>query len=139
MFGTVKLTKHVDIDLCKYSGYSIGFDRKGFFSIGDEVGRNVISSGVDMSLSSHIDNKNKDILILGKGPTQALEHTLAAEKLYSINFTKQNTKFCITIEQTVYLFVNNNLSGLFRGLLWGVCVGGGGEGGGMGGIKSPPI
>ena len=117
MFGTVKLTKHVDIDLCKYSGYSIGFDRKGFFSIGDEVGRNVISSVVDMSSSSHIDNKNKDILILGKGPTQGLEHTLAAEKLYSINFTKQNTKFCITMKQTVYLFVNNNLSGLFRGSL----------------------
>ena len=119
MLGTVKLTKHVDIDLCKYSGYSIGFDRKGFFSIGDEVGRNVISSGVDMSSSSLIDNKNKDILILGKGPTQGLEHTLAAEKLYSINFTKQNTKFCIKMKQTVYLFVNNNLSGLFRGSLWG--------------------
>ena len=94
-----------------------------------------------MSSSSHIDNKNKDILILGKGPTQGLEHTLAAEKLYSINFTKQNTKFCITMEQTVYLFVNNNLSGLFRGSWWGVCVWGGegGERGGRGGIKSPPI
>ena len=33
LFGAVKLTKHVDIDLCKYSGYGIGFDRKGFFSI----------------------------------------------------------------------------------------------------------
>ena len=72
MFGTVKLTKHVDIDLCKYSGYSIGFDRKGFFSIGDEVGRNVIIFGVEMSLSSHIGDKEKDILILGKGPTQGL-------------------------------------------------------------------
>ena len=26
----VKLTKHVDVDLYKYSGYSIGFDREGF-------------------------------------------------------------------------------------------------------------
>ena len=32
-----------------------------------------------MSSSPHIDNK-KDILILGKGPTQGLEHTLTAEK-----------------------------------------------------------
>ena len=31
LFGAVKLTKHVDVDLYKYFGYSIGFDRKGFF------------------------------------------------------------------------------------------------------------
>ena len=29
LFGAVKLTKHVDVDLYKYSGYGIGFDRKG--------------------------------------------------------------------------------------------------------------
>ena len=31
LFGAVKLTKHVDADLYKYSGYGIGFDRRGFF------------------------------------------------------------------------------------------------------------
>ena len=41
-----------------------------------------------MSSSSHIDNKKKGILILGKGPTQGLEHTLTAEKLYSILLKK---------------------------------------------------
>ena len=40
-----------------------------------------------MSFSAHIDNKKKDILVLGKGPTQGLENTLTAEKMYSINFT----------------------------------------------------
>ena len=34
-----------------------------------------------MSLSAHIDNEKKDILVLGKGPTRGLEHTLAAEKI----------------------------------------------------------
>ena len=44
-----------------------------------------------MSSSPHIDNTKKDILILGKGPTQVLEHTLIAETLYSINtVTKRN-------------------------------------------------
>ena len=44
--------------------------------------------GVDMSSSVHVDNKKKDILILGKGPTQGLgEHLLTVEKMYSINFT----------------------------------------------------
>ena len=62
-----------------------------------------------MSSSSRIDNKLKDILILGKSPTQGLEHTLAAEKLYSINFTKENTKFCLSLHYNGanrYLFVN---------------------------------
>ena len=62
-----------------------------------------------MSSSIKIDNKKKDILILDKGPTQGLEHTLSAEKMYSINFTENNKKFClnciITAENS-YLFVN---------------------------------
>ena len=45
-----------------------------------------------MSSSSKIDNRKKDILILGDGPTQALESTLSAEKRYSINFTKKKYK-----------------------------------------------
>ena len=40
-----------------------------------------------MSSSTHFDNKKKFILVLGKGPTQGSEHTLTAEKMYSINFT----------------------------------------------------
>ena len=59
MFGAVKLTKDVDVDLYKYSGYGIGFDRKGFCSIDDEIGRNVIIFGVDMSSSLFIDNKKR--------------------------------------------------------------------------------
>ena len=47
-----------------------------------------------MSSSAHIDNKKKDILVLGKGPTHGLEHTLTAEKMYSINFTVTKKKFC---------------------------------------------
>ena len=61
LFGAVNLTKHVDADKYKYSGYGIGFDRKGFFSIGDEIGRNVIIFGVDMSSSSFINNNKKKI------------------------------------------------------------------------------
>ena len=38
--------------------------------------------------------KKKDELILGKGSTQGLEHTLTAEKMYFINFTVTKKKFC---------------------------------------------
>ena len=48
-------------------------------------------------MSSHIGNKKKDILVLGKGPTQRLEHTLTAEKMYSINFTVTKKKFCLSL------------------------------------------
>ena len=108
-FGAVKLAKHFGVDLYRYSEYGIGFDRKGSYSIGNKVGRNVIIFGVVMSSSPHIDNKKKYILILGKSPTQGLEHTLNAEKLYSINFTKENTKFCLSLHYNganSYLFVN---------------------------------
>ena len=50
-----------------------------------------------MSSSAHIDNKKKDILVLGKGPTQGLEHTLTAEKIYSINFTVTKKKLYLSL------------------------------------------
>ena len=58
LFGAVTLTKHVNIDKYGYSGYGIGFDRKGSFSFpSGGYGQNVIIFGVDMSSSMHIDNK----------------------------------------------------------------------------------
>ena len=63
-----------------------------------------------MSSSTKIDNKKKDIFILGKGPTQGLEHTLSVEKMYSINFTERNKKFCLILHYNganSYLFVNS--------------------------------
>ena len=75
LFESVKLTKNADIDKYRYSGYGIGFDRETVpgksFSFGNETGKNVIIFEVDMSLSSKIDNRKKDILILDKGPTYA--------------------------------------------------------------------
>ena len=47
-----------------------------------------------MSSSAHIYSKKKDILILGKGPTQGFEHTLPADKMYSTSFTVTKKKFC---------------------------------------------
>ena len=81
LFGAVTLTKNADIDNYGYSGYGIGFDRKTSFSFpGCGFGQNVLIFGADMSSSVHVNNKKKDILILGKGPTQGLEYTLTAEK-----------------------------------------------------------
>ena len=63
-----------------------------------------------MSSSIHIDNKGKDILIIGRRPTQRLgEHSLTAEKMYSINFTLTKKNFCLSLHYNgvnSYLFVN---------------------------------
>ena len=91
------MTKNADIDKYGYSGYGNGFDRKGSFSFPcGGYGQNVIIFGADMSSSLHIDNKKKT-LILGRGPTQGLENTLTAEKIYSTNFTEKNKKFCLSL------------------------------------------
>ena len=61
-----------------------------------------------MSFSAHIDNQKKDILVLGIGPTQGLEHTLTPE-MYSINFAVTKKKFCLSLHYNgvnSYLFVN---------------------------------
>ena len=53
--------------------------------------------------------RKKDILVLGKGLTQELEHTLTAEKMCSSNFTVTKKKFCLSLHYNganSYLFVN---------------------------------
>ena len=104
------MTKNADIDKYGYSGYGIPFDRRSSFSF--PTGRfcqNMLIFGVHTSFSAYIDNKKKDILVLRKVPTQGLEHTLTAEKMYSINFTVTKKKFCLSLYYngtTSYLFVN---------------------------------
>ena len=41
-----------------------------------------------MNSSVHVDNQEKDISILGEGTTQGLNHALASEAKYPINFTQ---------------------------------------------------
>ena len=86
MFWSIKLNRNAERDKYEYRGYGIGFDSCPQFSLTDSsVGKNLIV-GVDMSSSMHIDNKNKDILILGKTTKQGLNDTTwTAIAEYSIN------------------------------------------------------
>ena len=61
LFGGVKLAKHAHPDKIIYSGCGIGFISHSEFSLPDRsVGKNIITFGVDMSSSVHIDNKGKN-------------------------------------------------------------------------------
>ena len=100
LFGAYKLTKDTDSEKCKYSGYGIGFDTHGIFLLSDGIwfAKNVIKFGANMSSSVSIINKKKDILILCKVPNDGLDDTtLTAEKEYSVNFTEQQKKFCLSL------------------------------------------
>ena len=104
------MTKNAEINKYKYSGYGIAFDRHECFS-SPAIGlrRNVIVFGVDMSSSTKIDNRRKDILILGKGPTRGLEHTISAKTMHLINFTEHNKTSCLSSHyngEKSYLFGN---------------------------------
>ena len=118
LFGAVTLTKNVDINKYGYSGYGIGFDRKTVFSfLGGGFGQNVSIFRADMSSSAYIDSKKKDRLVLGKGPTQRLEHTPTAEKMCSINFTVTKKKFCLSLHYNranSYLFVSGTETYKFK-------------------------
>ena len=97
LFVAVIITKNADIDKNKYSGYGIGFDRTGVYLLPDgSFARNVVKFGLDMSSYVHVDNKRKYILILGSGPTQGSdEHSLTAEKMYSVSFNDHRKKCCL--------------------------------------------
>ena len=49
---------------------------------------------------------------LSRGPRQGFESILSAEKMYSINFTKKDTKFCLSLHYNganSYLYVNGTV------------------------------
>ena len=58
----------------------------------------------------HIDNKNKDILIVGEGQTQELDDaTFTAEAIYPISFTQPNKRFLLSLHyngSNSFLFIN---------------------------------
>ena len=75
-----------------------------------------------MSSSVHVNNKGKDILILGEGPPRGLDDTtLTAEAKYPINFTQSGKIFVLSLQYnesnsfllvkatTVYQFKAKNL------------------------------
>ena len=59
------------------------------YSDNGSCGKNIIGFGVDHSSSVYIDNKNRNILVLGEEPTQGLDNTtITADAKYPFNFIK---------------------------------------------------
>ena len=110
LFGATNVAKNSYKEKYVYKGYGITFDSTAWWSFGNGTARNAIDFDVDNSLSSHVDNRKNNFLILGLGPTFGINRSFGSpEKKFSINFTTANTKFYLSlryIANNSYLFVN---------------------------------
>ena len=92
------------------SGCEITFDSAGSWAFYNDFARNFIVFGVDNSSSSHADNRKNNFLVLGEGPTFGINGSSGSpEKNFSINFSKLNTKLCLSLHYNAnnsYFFVN---------------------------------
>ena len=72
--------------------------------------KKLIIFGADTSLFVSVDNKNKDILIIGEGPRQGLDDTILRTKAkFPINFTRSRKVFVLSLHYSrsnSFLFVD---------------------------------
>ena len=106
LFGEISIIENSHKEKWVYSGYGIAFE----WSFGNDYATNAIIFGVDNNSSSHADNLKNNLLVLGEGDTFGINGSFGApEKKFSINFSKANTKFCLSLHYNAdnsYLFVN---------------------------------
>ena len=110
MFGETNIVKNSDKEKLVYSGYGIAFDGASSWNFGNDFARNVVIFGVDNSSLSHTDNCKNNFLVLGEARAYGINGSFGSlEKKFSINFSKANTKFRLSLYYNVdnsYLFVN---------------------------------
>ena len=110
LFRATSVVSDSDKEKYVYSSYGIRFDSVGCWSFVNDFVKNVVNFGFDNSLSSHADNRKNIFLVLGGGPTYGINGTFgSAEKKFSINFSKANKKFGLSLHHKAdnsYLFVN---------------------------------
>ena len=101
-----------------YSVYRITFDGPGLWSFDNGIARNVKIFGIDNNSSSHADNHKKNFLVLGEEATFGkMEDLIHQKKKININFSKANTKLCLSWHYNVdnsCLFANGKEISKFK-------------------------
>ena len=98
LFGATNRMKNSDKEKYVYSGHEITFDSVGSWSFDNDFAVNAIIFYVYNSSSSHSDNYQNNFLILGEVPTYSINRRFGSlEKKFGINFTRVNTKFCLSL------------------------------------------
>ena len=81
-----------------YSGYRIAFDGVSTSSFGNDYAKSVVIFGVDNSSSSHTHNRKNNFLVFSEGPVHGINGSFGVpEKKFTINFSKANTKCCLSL------------------------------------------
>ena len=87
-----------------YSGYRITFDSAGSWDFDNDIARNVIIFDVNNSSSSHADNDNNNVLVLGERPTFRINGRVGSpERNFNISFSKASTKFCLSLHLSLQM------------------------------------
>ena len=114
LFGVLKLTKNANPDKYGYIGYGCGlYARSQFLLPNGDWDKYVVISDVDNSLSVHANNNNKkkDNVIFGEGPTDGLDDTIITKKgKYSDNTSDHRKKICLSLYYNVtnsFLYTNS--------------------------------
>ena len=107
----MNLTNNAGHDKHGYSRYGIRFDEISSYLRSDgSSGDNITIFGADTSSPTHIDNKNKNIVVPGEGPTQRLDDTtIKAEAKCPINSTQSGKRFVLSLHykrNNSFLFLN---------------------------------
>ena len=109
LFGATNMLKNSVKQKWVYSGYGIAFDGGVLWNFGNDLARNIVIFGAEISWLFHADNLKNKFLVLGEGSTYGVNGRFGSpEKKFSVNFTKANTKFGLNLNyngDNIYLFV----------------------------------
>ena len=110
LFGATGVVKNSYKGKYVYFGYRITPDSAGSWSLDRGTGSYVIIFGIYNSSSSHADNRKNNFSVLSEVQTFGINGRFGSlEKKLSINCSKVNTKFCLSLHHNgdkSYLFVN---------------------------------
>ena len=94
LFGETNIVKKSDKEKYVYSGYGIAFGSADFWNFDNDSSRSIIIFGVDNSSSSHGYSSKNNFSVLSDNLFFGINRSfVSAEKKFSINFSKANTKF----------------------------------------------
>ena len=78
-----------------YSGYGIIFDSADPWGFDNDTANETFDNN---SSSSHTENCKNNLLVLGEGLTFRINGSFCSpKKKFNINFSKTNTKFCLSL------------------------------------------
>ena len=96
--GATNIVKNSNKEKYVYSRYGITFGSAGSWCFNKVNARIVGIFVVDNSSSSYAENCKNNFLILNEGPTFGMnESFFSPEKLFTINFSKSNTKTFLSL------------------------------------------